>query len=168
MKKPSVVIKTTCFLMAFAILFTSCASTTLIRSIPEGAKVYVNGEPMGTTPCYYKDTKIVGSTNTLRLEKEGYEPLNTSFSRTEEVDVGAIVGGLFVWVPFLWTMKYKPNHTYELYPISDFGNKNQMPVSASKEFSFIEKLRDLKAALDEGLISQEEFEEMKTKILEEK
>jgi hypothetical protein len=53
------------------------------------------------------------------LEKEGYEPLNTIFSRNEEVDPGAIVGGVFFLFPFLWTMKYKPTHNYELMPYHD-------------------------------------------------
>lgn len=104
-------------LLAVAVLFASCSSTTLIESVPNGAKLYLNGEYAGVTPYNYTDTKIVGSTTMVRLEKEGYETLNAAFSRNESVDVGAIIGGLLVWVPFLWTMKYKPVHTYELKPI---------------------------------------------------
>jgi len=78
----------------------------------------MNEEYMGVTPYSYSDTKIVGSTTSIRLEKEGYEPFYTSLSRNEEVDVGAIIGGIFVWIPFLWTMKYKPVHNYELRPLS--------------------------------------------------
>jgi hypothetical protein len=48
------------------------------------------------------------------LTKEGYEDFMASFSRDEEVDVGAVIGGIFFLFPFLWTMKYKPFHTYEL------------------------------------------------------
>ena len=43
---------------------------------------------------------MIGSTNYIVLEKAGYEPLNTSFSRDEEVDVGAVVCGCFYWYPF--------------------------------------------------------------------
>jgi len=53
----------------------------------------------------------------IKLEKDGYEPLNTMISRDERVDVGAIIGGLFVLVPFLWTMQYNPQHSYELSPL---------------------------------------------------
>ena len=87
--------KTISLLLAGSILFTSCVSTTMIQSNPSGAKIYLNGELVGTTPYTYKDTKIVGSTTTATLEKEGHEPLNTSFSRNEETDVGAIIGGIF-------------------------------------------------------------------------
>ena len=88
-------------ILSSSILITSCSSTTVIQSSPSGAKVYLNGEPMGTTPYTHRDTKIVGSVTAVSLEKEGYDPLNTSFSRDEEVDIGAIVGGIFVLVPFL-------------------------------------------------------------------
>ena len=97
-------INITSFILAGATLFTSCASRTLIQSNPIGAKVYIQGEYAGTTPYSYKDTKIVGSTTDLKIEKEGYEPFSTSFSRNEKADVGAIIAGVFVLVPFLWTM----------------------------------------------------------------
>ncbi len=113
-----VFMKSTALLLALTLLFASCSSTTLIQSHPSGAKVYMNEEYMGVTPYSYSDTKIVWSTTSIRLEKEGYEPFYTSLSRNEEVDVGAIIGGIFVWIPFLWTMKYKPVHNYELRPLS--------------------------------------------------
>jgi hypothetical protein len=37
-------------------------------------------------------------------------------SRNEEFDVLACIGGVFVLVPFLWIMKYKPVHQFELQP----------------------------------------------------
>jgi hypothetical protein len=40
--------------------------------------------------------------------------LNSALSRNERADVGAIIGGIFLLFPFLWTMKYNPVHTYEL------------------------------------------------------
>lgn len=158
-------VKPVAMLMAAAMFTASCASTTVIHSNPTGAKVYLNGEPVGTTPYTHKDTKIVGSTTTVKLEKEGYESLNTTFSRDEKADVGAIIGGVFTLVPFLWTMKYNPSHTYELSPQ---GNKKaeagkvQTPMSGSKA----ERLRELKQLLDENIINQDEYEKEKKKILE--
>ena len=154
--------------LAGSILFTSCTSTTVIHSNPSGAKLYLNGEPVGTTPYTHQDTKIVGSMTTVKLEKEGYEPLNTSFSRNEEADAGAIIGGLLVWVPFLWTMKYKPSHTYELTPSA--GNeqpKVKTDLQQNQAESKAAKLRELKQLLDEKVLTQEEYEKEKKKILEE-
>ncbi|MDD3079445.1 MAG: PEGA domain-containing protein [Paludibacter sp.] len=115
-------LKSSAVLMSVILLFASCASSTMINSIPSGAKVYINGEPVGTTPYLYTDTKIVGSIVNVDLKKDGYEPFYTTFSRTEQVDVGAIVGGVFLLFPFLWTMQYKSTHTYELIPLSTSQN----------------------------------------------
>lgn len=103
--------------LAVLLFMASCSSTTLISSYPSGAKIYINDEFVGVTPYKYKDTKIVGSRNYVTLKKEGYEELQTSFSRTEELSVGALIGGLFVTIPFLWIMQYKDTHNYELKPI---------------------------------------------------
>ncbi|HLT94539.1 MAG TPA: PEGA domain-containing protein [Membranihabitans sp.] len=156
--------------MASLILFSSCASTTIIQSTPNGARLYLNGEPVGNTPYTHKDTKIVGSTNSIRLEKEGYETLNTSFARNEEADVGAIIGGIFFLVPFLWTMKYKPVHHYEMVPL-DPNRPNQVNENIPNDNvtgSKAERLRELKGLLDDKIITEEEFEKEKQKILNEK
>ena len=106
-------------LLSFTILLASCSSTTLISSIPSNSKLYINGALVGTTPYYYRDAKIVGSSNTVRIEKEGYNTYNATFSKDEEFNVGAFIGGLFLLVPYLWIMKYKKAHLYELRPISE-------------------------------------------------
>ncbi|MCK3686385.1 PEGA domain-containing protein [Maribellus sp. YY47] len=156
-------IKRTSFCLAFLIFFSSCASTTLLESTPSGAKVYLNGVSVGETPYQHRDTKIVGSTTSLKLEKEGYETLNTSFSRDEKADVGAIIGGIFVLVPFLWTMKYNPSHSYVLVPLDP---QTSSSVNSDITDSKAQKLRELKKLLDDKIITQEEFEIEKKKILE--
>ena len=160
--------KTISSLLAGSILMTSCSSTTMIQSIPNDAKVYLNGESVGTTPYTHRDTKIIGSTTTVQLEKEGYEPFSTSFTRDEEADVGAIIGGVFFLIPFLWTMKYKPTHTYELTP-SSYNEKPLIKIQPQQieTQSKADRLRELKQLLDENVINQEEYEKEKKKILEE-
>jgi len=150
-------------------LLASCSSTTMIQSSPPNAKLYLNGQAVGTTPYTLTDTKIVGSRTEVKIVKEGYEPLFTTITRDEQVDVGAIIGGLFVWVPFLWTMKYQPTHNYELVPFSgDTQQLNQeQPQPSAILQSKMERLRDAKQLLDEKILTQEEFEKEKKKILEE-
>ncbi|MFZ1704485.1 MAG: PEGA domain-containing protein [Saprospiraceae bacterium] len=75
--------------------WTSCVSTTTIEAVSSGAKLYLNGESVGVTPYTHQDARFVRSRNYLKVEKEGYTTLNTSFSRDEEFDVGAVVGGFF-------------------------------------------------------------------------
>lgn len=161
----------TSLLLACSILLSGCASTTVIQSTPAGARVYLNDIPVGTTPYTHRDTRIVGTSTSLTLEKEGYDPFYTSFSRNEEVDIGAVIGGIFFVVPFLWVMKYKPTHTYELaaragnepVPATSIEKQQQNQTKSTK----VERLRELKQLLDEQLITREEYEEEKKKILEE-
>ena len=163
--KKQIIPKTTALILASTILLASCSSRTLIQSNPSGAKVYLNGESVGTTPYTHEDTKIVGSTTTVKLEKEGYEPLNTSFSRNEKADVGAIIGGVFVLFPFLWTMKYKPERTYELVPST--GGQKQTVVQNGEAKSKADKLRELKKMFEEKLITQEEYDLGRKKVMSE-
>jgi hypothetical protein len=92
-----------------------CSSETVIRSnVP--ARVFVDGAFVGNTPYTLSDTKIVGSTTSIRLEAPGFAPTNVSLHRSEEFDVVACIGGVFLLVPFLWIMGYKADHSYELMP----------------------------------------------------
>jgi hypothetical protein len=95
----------------------ACSSSTIIQSQPSGAKLYLNGEPVGSTPYTMTDTKMIGSITTVRLEAPGYETTTGAITRNEEFDVGACIGGFFLLVPFLWLFKYKPTHTFEMRPL---------------------------------------------------
>lgn len=63
------------------------------------------------------DTKIIGSSTTVRLELPGYEVLNAVITRNEEFDAGACLGGVFLLFPFLWIQGYRPFHSYEMRPL---------------------------------------------------
>lgn len=154
------------FSLAVVILFASCSSSTMIVSNPPQAKLYVDGEMVGETPYRHSDSKIVGSTIDIRIEKEGYKPFITDITKNEEADIGAIIGGLFVWVPFLWTLKYKPSHTFNLQPLALETETQTTPLKVQNNSSKAVKLRELKQLLDENIITVEEFEKEKTKILE--
>jgi hypothetical protein len=161
--------------MALPIFVSSCVSSTLIQSNPSAARIYIDGIPVGTTPYQHSDTKIVGSTTYVKLEKEGYETLSATFSRSEEPDPWAIIGGILTWVPYLWVMKYYAVRTYQLYPpaaplpVASNPKSEVWPVQpGTKESpSKADRLRELKQLLDEKRISQEDYETEKKKILAE-
>lgn len=168
MKNYSKNMKMLAIILAGSVLLASCSSTTMIQSIPSGAKVYIDGQPVGTTPYRHTDTKIVGSGTDVRLEKEGYETLYTGFARDEQADVGAIIGGLFVLVPFLWTMKYNPTHTYELTPAYDSIQYDEVDAPETEYVNSKEyKLQQLKMLFEKELITKEEYDAQRKKILEE-
>lgn len=151
-------------LLALVIFVVGCSSTTVIDTVPNGAKVYMNGMYKGTTPYTHSDSKIVGSSTQLKFEKEGYAPLTAVLTRDEKADVGAIIGGIFLLFPFLWTMEYEPMHTFELRPgTSTPVETRQIELSGTKA----DKLRELKKLLDEGLITQGDYEKQKQKVLDE-
>lgn len=163
-------------------LLSSCSSSTVITSQPAGAKLFVNGQYKGTTPYQYSDTKIVGSTTDLRLEKDGFEPLQVPLVRNERADAGAIVGGVFLLFPFLWTMKYNPDHTYQLRSLNGvdqpvattpasmaqplYGAPNASASQATGPKSKADRLRDIKKLYDEKILTEKEYESEKKKILD--
>jgi hypothetical protein len=151
---------TTCLLIA---LISGCASSTLIQSIPNRAKLTIDGSHVGTTPYKMRDTKITGTTTSIKLESEGYEPLHTTITKDEEVNPGAVIAGIFFYIPFLWTMRYNPVHTYELQKTS---NQNEVKEERTITTTTGEKIRELKRLFDEGIITEEEFEKGKRKLLE--
>jgi len=102
------------FLVFSAVLFmTACSSTTTIRSSDPAARIYVNGEYIGTGQADYTDRKVSFSKNDVVLKKAGCEPTSYSFRRNEDPDGGAIIGGILVLIPFLWVTEYKDQHAYE-------------------------------------------------------
>ena len=109
-------IKLSASLLALVVLLSSCSSSTVITSIPPAAKVTINGMYKGVTPYTMTDSKIIGSTSTVRLELDGYQPRELVISKDEKIDVGAVIGGIFFGFPFIWTMGYEPIHKYELTP----------------------------------------------------
>jgi hypothetical protein len=165
------------------VFFTGCVSSTLIQSYPPGAKVYINGAPVGVTPYWHSDSKITGSITNVDLVKEGYETLYTSISRTEQVNVGAIIGGFFCWPVFLWTMEYNPTHNYELIPLNT--EQEQIPEEVSAPIvtqsqtipkvipqtqtvsTKAGRLKELKQMLDDNLINKDDYEKQKQRILNE-
>jgi len=172
--------KAIALILAGTILFSSCASTTLIDSIPSGANLYLDGEFAGTTPHTMTDTKLLGTCTTVKIEKDNYYSFYGNICRTEEADAGAIIGGIFFFFPFFWAMKYKPTHFYKLEAKSGSDTINdqvkpnddsldQLWKSDSKEKSqkmSVEQApenKDGDLKLDDGTkITPEEFENQKT------
>lgn len=100
-------------LICLAFLVVGCSSTVKIQSLPGEAKVYIDGEYKGMTPYYQKDTKPFFLPGQLRLSKEGYEDFVVDLKR-DKFSTANCIGGVFVWVPFLWVLEYDAEKTYEL------------------------------------------------------
>lgn len=113
MSKPFIRAVSVAMLVVFGV---GCASTTIIRSEPSGADVYIDGERVGKTPYTYSDTKTWGSSTGVRVELAGRAPQELTISRSE-LDMGVFIPGLLcLWPLLLWAGKYKPSYTAELQP----------------------------------------------------
>lgn len=165
--KPSSLLKVPISIVLIIIL-SGCASSTMIKSVPSDADVFINGEWVGKTPYLYTDTKVSFSLVMVDIIKEGYEPINTTFRRDEEFNPGTFIGGFFIWPIWLWTLDYKPSRTYQLTPLKNRNSSETVTEMQYLSTSKLEKLREIKKMLDEKLITEEEYQKQKAKILEEK
>ena len=90
-----------------------CASTTLIKSNPPGAKLQVDGQSLGETPHFYSDKTAAGTVKTVTLRKEDYKDFNDYIKR-EKLSVPALIGGIFLIVPFVWILEYPSQYNFEM------------------------------------------------------
>ncbi len=121
--------KITNYFLLLGLLFGSCRSTTVITSDVRGAEIYINDEFCGKDSCEYKTRSIVGTSTNILIKKEGYKDFKTTISRTEKLNVGALVGGLFILPFFLWIMNHKPTHNYKLVKTHHQNQSNTLTSS---------------------------------------
>jgi hypothetical protein len=91
----------------------ACSSGTSIRVSDADARIYVNGEYVGTGKGYYSDRKPAFTKQEVTLRKDGCAEQNYTFRRNERPDLGAIVSAYYLVVPALWFTQYKDRHAYE-------------------------------------------------------
>ena len=87
---------------------------------------------MGVTH-FHIDTKIVGSTTSLRIERKGTSHCIHTSQENEEVDAGAIIGGLLIW-SLSFDNKYKPVHNYELKPLNYYASISESALSSGEYY----------------------------------
>jgi len=90
-----------------------CASTTLLKSNPSGAKIQVDGQVVGETPQFYTDKAVAGTSKTVTLKKEGYKNLD-SYIKREKFSVPNLIGGIFLLVPFVWILEYPSQYNFKM------------------------------------------------------
>lgn len=91
----------------------ACSSGTSILASDPDARIYVNGEYVGTGKGHYSDRKPAFTKQKVTLRKDGCADQRYAFRRNERPDLGAIVGAYYLAVPVLWITQYKHRHAYE-------------------------------------------------------
>jgi hypothetical protein len=100
-------------LMTVFFFLFGCASATVIKSNPPGAKLYLDGQLKGETPYTYADRAAAGTMRTVTLKKEGYKDF-TGHIKREELSVPALIGGILILIPLIWVLEYPPEYTFEM------------------------------------------------------
>jgi hypothetical protein len=91
----------------------ACSSGTNIRVSDPDARIYVNGEYVGTGEGYYSDRKPMFTKQEVTLRKDGCAEQSHAFRRNERPAFGAIVGAYYLALPALWMTQYKGHRLYE-------------------------------------------------------
>jgi hypothetical protein len=111
-------------MVGLLLLASGCAQQTRILSDPSGARVFVDGREVCTTPCTYDyKTGSSGLSYQVELRKEGFDPVFYRMT-ADEVDREArsslwtaglmIPGGSLLWVGSLFTSKLKESYHFDL------------------------------------------------------
>ncbi|MDX1562387.1 MAG: hypothetical protein R3305_05645 [Gammaproteobacteria bacterium] len=99
--------------LATLVMLTGCSSGTTIRVSDPDARIFVNGEYVGTGRGHYTDRKPSFTRQEVTIRKEGCAEQSHSFRRNERPDLGAIVGAYYLVLPIMWMTQYKRQHAYE-------------------------------------------------------
>ena len=99
--------------LASVCLLAACASGTQIKVSDSDARIYVNGEYVGTGHGYYSDHKPAFTKQEITLRKDGCEEQSYTMRRNERPDIGAIISAYYLVVPIGWLTQYKDHHIYE-------------------------------------------------------
>jgi hypothetical protein len=99
--------------LSIAATMTACSSgTNILVSDPE-ARIFVNGEYIGTGKARYSDLKPAFTKQEITIRKDGCAEQDYVMRRNERPHLGAIVSAYWLYLPILWMTKYKPRHAYE-------------------------------------------------------
>lgn len=116
-------------LLAF---FTSaCAQQAAFVSTPPGAKVFIDGEEIGVTPCAFNYNLSATESRNVKINKQGYNPVEfvvvadevDTKARNSWVAAGAVWSPL--WLGTLFTKKLK-----DVYDFALLAEPQQMTASA--------------------------------------
>ena len=164
-------------ILGFSILFTGCATlltgTTQrvsIDSNPQGAEIIIDGQKQGKTPAKVKlDRELnafIDGGKEIQLELGGYK--KDGYELDAELNPVSIINlfNILFWGIDAATgaiTRYDSYSNFEMIPLEDNVAIPNIKNSSDK----FEKLTKLKKLLDDGVITQKEYDKEKIKILNE-
>ena len=144
----------------------ACSESTVVRSYPPGAKLYMNGHFEGLTPIVYTASRGEYSKGVFRarLEREGYAPLEENLRIG--VCGGRIAGAIFtVGIVFLFKGPtcFRSPQDFALAPVAAQAQPSE--DGGARQPSMEERLRRIERMRDQGTITNEEYERYRKEIL---
>ena len=106
-------------LLLFAMfLLEGCLQTSRINTDPPGARVSLNGAPLGKTPVYYSTRAGIPKTYFLEIDKPGYKPVETKVESNYRADISLalLLPGI---VPYFFSARLEDEYKYSLIPESE-------------------------------------------------
>jgi hypothetical protein len=100
-------------LLSCAAALAACSSGTHIQVTDNDARIYVNGDYVGTGDGYYSDRRPAFTVQQVTLRRDGCEEQSYPMRRNERPHYGAIISAYYLALPILWVTKYKDQHVYE-------------------------------------------------------
>lgn len=90
---------------------SACSHTCMIKSIPEGAKVWVNDHYRGETPVTYTTRSGTPEALYARIEKEGYKTQNVTIEKSYRADLSLLllIPGI---IPYFFSARLEDNYEF--------------------------------------------------------
>jgi hypothetical protein len=150
--------------IVLSVAVLSCAESTMVRSYPSGAKLYVNGTFRGLTPLGLTVPRSEFADEVrVRLEHDGYAP--TEGMLRKRTCGGRIVGGVFtlgIVLLFKRPTCFASPQDFALAPLPAQAGSG---VPGAHKPTVAERLQRIQKWRDQGIITDEEYEHDRREIL---
>lgn len=145
-------------LLLSTLIFAGCAERVRVVSIPPGARVFLDGREAGTTPYTFTLQEDQLRDIPYRVELEPYRPVEGVLRKG--VAPGRVVGAVFtLGILYAFRSPYYVQNAKVYLALQ--------PTEASGPPLIEDRLRKLKELRDDGVLSESEYEEQRTRILQE-
>ncbi len=158
--------------IVIGIIQSGCASTTMIKSDPAGASVYVSEQLIGKTPVSFSDLNFARGCTSIRLKKEGYESSISEICRDAGINLGAIIGGFFTFgLTFAWYQDHPRQYVFALEREGE-SSKERHNIDEGQVFeigttrALGDELRVLEQMMDDKLLTGDEYQKRRKEIFE--
>jgi hypothetical protein len=160
------------FVLSVLFLF-GCSSTTYIKTMPSGAKVYEGDALKGFTPYMHWDREAGETSRTLRLHKEGYKDKTITIKKTDFNPLRLVAPPILA-LP--WIYDYPSEYVFELEKSEQTITETVQKIPAasnieihpnsSEPSQYSQKLRELRKLKEEGLLTDKEYEQKRKAIVD--